>query len=121
MGKITKEEQDAAAVLEKISAMKGKFKEIGERLHDIVMKNVPDLKPRTFYGMPGYAKAKTSPVLCFFRADDPYMTFGITEKANLFREEGAAHQLLPTAWLFTDLDAPTEARIAEIVRLSMLD
>ena len=47
---------------------------------------------------------------------DKYMTFGLTEKATLTREEGAPHQLLESAWYFTALDDATEAKLAEIVR-----
>ncbi len=76
---------------------------------------MPDLKPRPWYGMPGYAK--DGPVLVFFRVDD-YMTFGLTEKANLTIEEGAKDQLMPSAWFLTDLDDATEAKIADIVRVA---
>jgi hypothetical protein len=44
------------------------------------------------------------------------MTFGLTEEANLTHEEGAPHQLLASAWYFTALDDPTEARLSAIVR-----
>ena len=63
--------------------------------------------------MPGYAKS--GPVLVFFRMDK-YVTFGITEKANLSVEEGATDQLMPSGWFLAELDKATEARIAEIVR-----
>jgi hypothetical protein len=63
--------------------------------------------------MPGYAK--DGPVLCFFRADR-YMTFGLTDKANFAREDGAPDQLLGSAWYFAALDDATEARLADIVR-----
>ena len=54
---------------------------MGERLHALIQRSVPELKPRVWYGMPGYAL--DGPVLCFFRVDDRYMTFGLTEKVNL--------------------------------------
>ena len=44
------------------------------------------------------------------------MTFGLTNKANLTREEGASHQLLGSAWFFTALDDATEAKLSAIVR-----
>ena len=69
--------------------------------------------PKLFYGMPGYGK--DGPVICFFRADK-YMTFGLTDKANLTREEGAPHQLIESAWYFTALDDATEAKLSAIVR-----
>ncbi len=88
---------------------------MGERLHALILRSAPALQPRVWYGMPGYAKTKDSPVICFFRADE-YMTFGLTEKANFSREEGAPHQLLESAWFFTALDDATEAKLAAIVR-----
>lgn len=66
--------------------------------------------------MPGYAKE--GPVLVFIRKDD-YVTFGITEKANIALEAGATDQLMPTSWFLTELDTATEARIADIVRTAV--
>ena len=111
--KAKKDADNLAAVLQKIPQMFGPQTSIGERLHEIITKTVPDLKPRLWYGMPGYAK--DGPVLCFFRVDD-YMTFGLTEKANFTIEEGTPHQLMPSAWFFTALDDATEAKISDIVR-----
>jgi hypothetical protein len=54
--------------------------------------------------------------VCFFRADQKYMTFGFTQQANLTREEGAPHQLIESAWYFTALDDATEAKLSAIVR-----
>ncbi len=111
--KAKKEAENQAAVLAKIASWRDPYNAIGERLHQIITETVPELKPRLWYGMPGYAKA--GPVLVFFRVDD-YMTFGLTEKANFSREPDATDQLMPNAWFFTALDKATEARIAEIVR-----
>lgn len=105
---------DEAAVLEKIAAMPEPFRHMGERLHALVLQSAPELRPRVWYGMPGYAL--DGPVLCFFRADDRYMTFGLTEKVNLSVEEGAPNQLMGCAWFFTRLDDATEAGLADIVR-----
>ena len=113
--KAKKDADNLAAVLEKIPQMFGADADTGLRLHEIIMEAAPDLKPRLWYGMPGYAKAASKPVLVFIRKDD-YLTFGLTEKANLALEEGATDQLIPNAWFLTELDAATEARIAEIVR-----
>lgn len=107
---------DAAAVREKIDALPA-FKEVAARLHQVILEAAPDLQPRLWYGMPGYAKAKSSPVLCFFRVDDDqYVTFGLSEKAAHAPEDGADDQLMPSAWFLTDLDAATEARITAIVQ-----
>jgi hypothetical protein len=102
-----------AAVLAKIAAMPPPFRGMGGRIHALVLRNAPALQPTLWYGMPAYAK--DGHVVCFFRADK-YMTFGLTDKANLTREEGASHQLLGSAWFLAALDDATEARLAAIVR-----
>ena len=111
--KAKKEADNLAAVLEKIPQMFGAEAAMGQRLHEIIMKANPDLKPRLWYGMPGYALK--GPVLVFIRKDD-YATFGLTEKANLLIDAGAPDKLIPNAWFLTELDSATEARIADIVR-----
>jgi len=102
-----------AAVLAKIAAMPAPYGALGERLHALILRSAPTLQPTLYYGMPWYAKDGKR--VCFFRADK-YMTFGLTDEANLTREEGAAHQLLPSAWYFSALDEATEARLSAIVR-----
>jgi hypothetical protein len=102
-----------AAVLAKIAAMPAPYGAMGERLHALILRSAPVLRPTTWYGMPAYAKDGT--VVCFFRADT-YMTFGLTDKANLTLDEGAPHQLRESAWFFTALDDATEAKLAAIVR-----
>lgn len=105
-----------AAVLEKIAALPA-FRDVAARLHDVIVAAAPDLKPRLWYGMPGYAASATSPVLCFFRVDgDRYVTLGLTEHAHHEPDVEAGHQLMGSAWFLTGLDAATEARIADIVR-----
>ena len=113
--KAKKDADNLAAVLEKIPQMFGPETAIGERLHDIIMETNPNLKPRLWYGMPGYALK--GPVLVFIRKDD-YVTFGLTEKANLPIDENAPDKLIPNAWFLTELDEATEARIGEIVRVA---
>lgn len=102
-----------AAVIEKIAAMPGPYRALGERLHALILRSAPVLKPTLWYGMPAYAK--DGKVICFFRADT-YMTLGLTDKANHTIEEGAAHQLRESAWFFTTIDDATEAKLAAIVR-----
>jgi hypothetical protein len=107
---------DRAAVLDKIAELPA-FQEVARRLHEVILEAAPDLQPRLWYGMPGYAKAKSSPVLCFFRVDDDqYVTFGLSEKASHAPEDGADDQLMPSAWFLTGLDAATERRITDIVQ-----
>ena len=98
-------------MLEKIAAMPEPYRGMGERLHALIRQSAPELKPRVWYGMPGYAL--DGPVLCFFRVDD--------RKVNLSVEEDAPDQLMGCAWFFTDLDDATEARLADIVRRARTD
>ncbi len=107
-----------AAVLEKIPQMFGDQADIGRRLHELILSAAPELKPRLWYGMPGYANSRTKPVLVFMRRDD-YVTFGITEKANIVLAPEATDQLIPSSWFMHALDEQTEARIAEIVRAAV--
>jgi len=102
-----------AAVLAKIAEMPAPYCAIGERLHALILRSAPALEPTTWYGMPAYAK--DGKVICFFRADK-YMTFGLSDKANLDIEAGASHQLRESAWFFTEMDDATEARLSSIVR-----
>jgi hypothetical protein len=112
---VAKKADGEEAVKAKIAELPA-YRDEAARLHEVIMAAAPDLVPRLWYGMPGYAKTKSSPVICFFRVDaDDYVTFGLTEKANLSPDEGAGHQLIGSAWFLTGLDGPTEARIAAIV------
>lgn len=99
-------------VLAKIAAMPEPFRAVGERLHTLILRSVPALKPTTWYGMPAYAK--NGKVICFFRADK-YMTFGLTDNANHDLEPDAPDQLRSASWFLDALDDATEARIAAIV------
>ena len=102
-----------AAVLAKIAEMKGPDKEMAERVHAIVTKTAPDLVPRTFYGMPAYAK--DDKVLCFFKAaakfNQRYATFGFTDKANL--DDG---NFWPTDYALKKLTSADEKKIAALVK-----
>jgi hypothetical protein len=103
-----------AAVLERVAAMPEHFRAMGERIHALIVRSAPALQPTVWYGMPAYAK--DGETVCFFRADNKYMTFGFTQQANLTREDGAPHQLIESAWYFTALDDATEAKLSAIVR-----
>ncbi len=117
--RVASKANDEEAVLAKIAEMPEPYRTMGMRLHEVITKSVPALKPRLWYGMPGYALSKSRPVLCYFRKDD-YMTFGLSEKANFTREEGATDQLMPHAWFFTDFDKATEEKVAEIVSKAVI-
>jgi uncharacterized protein YdhG (YjbR/CyaY superfamily) len=100
-------------VLAKIAAMPEPDRAKGERLHAIIKASAPALSPRTWYGMPAYAK--DGKVVCFFQSAQKfktrYATFGFSDKANL--DEGA---MWPTAFALTELTAADEARIAALVK-----
>jgi hypothetical protein len=105
-----------AEVLTKIAEFSEQNKPLAERVHQVIMEAAPTLYPRLWYGMPGYAKTKDSAVLCFFREDEKYMTFGFTESVDIKPKDNTAHKLMPCAWFFTELDDTTEQTIAQIVR-----
>jgi uncharacterized protein YdhG (YjbR/CyaY superfamily) len=100
-------------VLAKIADMKEPDRAMAERIHAIVKASAPDLVPRTYYGMPAYAK--DDKVVCFFKSAQKfktrYATFGFTDKANL--DDG---ELWPTDFAVKELTAGVEARIAELVK-----
>jgi uncharacterized protein YdhG (YjbR/CyaY superfamily) len=100
-------------VLAKIAEMTGNDRAMAERFHAIVKASAPELSPRTWYGMPAYAKGDK--VLCFFRPAQKfktrYATFGFSDKANL--DEG---NLWPTDFALKKLTASDEARIAALVK-----
>src|SRR5215471_5664312 len=100
-------------VLAKIAEMTEPFRAMGERLHGLILRSAPVLQPTLWYGMPAYAK--NGKTICFFRADK-YMTFGLSDNANHELEKDAPDQLRGSAWFFTALDEPTEARLSAIVR-----
>jgi uncharacterized protein YdhG (YjbR/CyaY superfamily) len=100
-------------VLEKIAAMAEPDRAMAKRLHSIVKASAPDLSPRTWYGMPAYAK--DGKVVCFFQSAQKfktrYATFGFSDKANL--DEGA---MWPVAFALKELTATEEARIVALVK-----
>jgi uncharacterized protein YdhG (YjbR/CyaY superfamily) len=100
-------------VLAKIAEMPAPDRAMAKRLHSIVKASAPALSPRTWYGMPAYAK--DGKVVCFFQSAQKfktrYATFGFSDKANL--DEGA---MWPTAFALTELTAADEVRIAALVK-----
>jgi uncharacterized protein YdhG (YjbR/CyaY superfamily) len=113
-GRAAKADGESAA-LSKIAAMPGPYPAIGERLHAIIKASGPELSPKTWYGLPAYAKG--GKVVCYLRMNpqapynDRYMTFGFNETANL--DEGA---MWPIAFAVKELNADDEARIAALVK-----
>jgi uncharacterized protein YdhG (YjbR/CyaY superfamily) len=100
-------------VLEKIAEMEEPDRTMAERIHALVKAGAPELVPRTWYGMPAYAR--DGDVVCFFQParkfKSRYATLGFNDRANL--DEGA---MWPTAFALKELTAAEEARIGELVK-----
>jgi len=100
-------------LLAKLAEMPESDRVMGERIHALITANEPSLWPKTWYGMPAYAK--DGKVVCFFQSADKfkarYATFGFNDDAKL--DEGT---MWATSWALTKLTAADEARIVELVK-----
>jgi uncharacterized protein YdhG (YjbR/CyaY superfamily) len=100
-------------VLAKIAALPQADRVIGERLHAIIKVNAPTLSPRTWYGMPAYAR--DGKVVCYFQSAHKfktrYGTLGFSDKANL--DEGS---MWPTVFALKELTAAEETRIVALLK-----
>jgi uncharacterized protein YdhG (YjbR/CyaY superfamily) len=100
-------------LLAKIAEMPEPDRAMAERLHAIITASAPDLSPKTWYGMPAYAK--DGKVVCYFtpasKFTSRYATFGFNDTANL--DDGT---MWPTSFALTALTADNEARIAALVK-----
>ena len=113
-------EKDKAAgesdVLAKIAEMKGADRAMAKRVHAIIKDTAPDLAPRTWYGMPAYAK--DGDVVCFFQCAEKfktrYATLGFSDTANL--DKGA---MWPVEFALKELTAAEEAQISALVKKAM--
>ena len=108
-GKADGEEDVQAA----IAAMEGQDRVMAERLHAIVKATAPELSPKTWYGMPAYAR--DGKVVCFFQSAQKFKsrhaTLGFSDQANL--DDGG---MWPTAFALKELSAAEEKRIAALVK-----
>ena len=100
-------------LLAAVAAMKGPDGAMAKRLHSIVTAAAPDLWPKTWYGMPAYAK--DGRIVCFFQAAEKfkarYATFGFNDEAKL--DEG---NMWPTSFALKKLTAAEEAKIGALVK-----
>ena len=100
-------------LLAKIAEMSEPDRTLAQRIHDLISASAPMLTPRTWYGMPAYAK--DGDVVCFFQSAQKfkarYATFGFSDKAKL--DEGA---MWPTSFALAKLTAADEARIVALVK-----
>jgi uncharacterized protein YdhG (YjbR/CyaY superfamily) len=109
----TAREDGERDLLAKIAEMPESDRVMAERIHAIVTANAPDLAPKTWYGMPAYAK--DGKVVCFFKAADKfksrYATFGFEEDAMI--DDGT---MWATSWALTKLTAADEATLGALVK-----
>jgi uncharacterized protein YdhG (YjbR/CyaY superfamily) len=100
-------------LLAKIAEMPSPDKDLAERIHALVTAAAPDLWPKTWYGMPAYAR--DGKLVCFFKAaskfNSRYATFGFEENARL--DDGT---MWPTSYAITTLSKADEAKITELVK-----
>ena len=100
-------------VLEKIAEMAEPDRAMAVRIHALVKASAPELAPRTWYGMPAYAKG--GKVVCFFQSagkfKERYATFGFSAAANL--DDGA---MWPTSFALKELTAAEEERLVALVK-----
>jgi uncharacterized protein YdhG (YjbR/CyaY superfamily) len=106
-------EDGETAVRAALAAMAPQDRKLGERLHALVKESAPELSPKTWYGMPAYAK--DGKVVCFFRNagkfKERYAMFGFNDSANL--DQGA---MWPIAFALTDLTAADEKKLRTLVK-----
>jgi len=102
-----------SAVLAKIAEMPQPDRAMAKRLHEIIEASAPVLSPRTWYGMPAYAK--DGKIVCFFQSAEKfksrYATFGFSDEANL--DKGV---MWPTSFALKELTAAEEAKISALVK-----
>jgi uncharacterized protein YdhG (YjbR/CyaY superfamily) len=108
-----KQAEGESDLLAKIAEMPQLDRAMAQRLHEIVKANAPALWPKTWYGMPAYAK--NGKIVCFFQSaqkfNSRYATLGFSDEANL--DEGA---MWPTSFALKELSAAEEAKIGELVK-----
>ena len=109
-------EDGERALLAKIAEMPPADRDLAKRLHEIIKATAPGLSPKTWYGMPAYAK--DDKIVCFFQSADKfksrYATLGFSDQANL--DDGA---MWPTSFALKKLTTPDEARIAALVKTAV--
>jgi uncharacterized protein YdhG (YjbR/CyaY superfamily) len=100
----------------KIAELPAAEQVMAERIHELVTAAAPSLVPRTYYGMPAYAK--DGKVICFFQAKSKfkvrYSTFGFQPDARI--DDG---EMWPVAFALTELTPRSEAQIAELVKMAV--
>jgi uncharacterized protein YdhG (YjbR/CyaY superfamily) len=106
-----------ADCLAKIAEMPPSDRKIAQRIHKLIASTAPQLAPKTWYGMPAYAKDGN--IVCFFQSAGKfkarYATLGFTDKANL--DDG---EMWPTSYALKTLTTADEAKIAKLVKRAVI-
>ena len=101
------------ALLDKVAEMTGTDRALATRLHELITAAAPALSPKTWYGMPAYAK--DGKIVCFFQSaakfDSRYATFGFSDEAKI--DQGA---MWATSWALKELTAAEEKKIVALVK-----
>ena len=104
------------ALLEKVAEMKGRDRSMAKRLHAIITEAAPDLAPKTWYGMPAYAK--DGKIVCFFQSAEKfgarYATFGFSDEAMLDKDS-----MWATSFALKELTAVEEKKIVALVKKAL--
>lgn len=102
-----------ADVLAKIAEMPDDERALGEQLHELIMKTIPEMQPRTWYGMPAYYNDGEQ--ICFFQPASKfkarYLTLGFSDKAQL--DDG---NVWPTSYAITKLTNADESKIKALIK-----
>jgi len=108
-----KKDEGTNEVLKAIAGMPDQDRTIGEKLHEIITTNAPDLMPRTWYGMPAYSNGNK--IVCFFRSrkkfGERFMTLGFNDVAKL--DDG---NMWPIYYALTELTSSEESKIAGLIK-----
>jgi uncharacterized protein YdhG (YjbR/CyaY superfamily) len=105
-----------SALLAKVAEMPPADRAMAKRIHALIKATVPELSPKTWYGMPAYAR--DGKIVCFFQSADKfkarYATFGFSDEAKL--DDGA---MWATSWALKELTPADEARLGALVRRAL--
>lgn len=105
--------KSAEKVLSHIRKLPAPYNAMGERVHEVVMRNASDLEPTWRWGLAFYMKDGKD--ICYVKKAETCMTFGFSDFAHLAPDSQTPH-LLPCAWNFTEMDEATEKRLGDMVR-----
>ena len=110
---MTKSDKQREKVLAQIRKLPDPYNAMGERVHEVILQNAPELEPTWRWGLAFYTKDGKD--MCYIKKENSCMTFGFSSLAIL-SPDSQTPKLMPCAWNFTALDDEAETRIATMVR-----